>query len=119
VLILLLCGLIIRTFPAVPLADLAAGKWLRPRATVEGIVGRVTTEADGDVHIVLLEEPSKGKPGLLYARMVQRVICEIVPEFPLPAPKVGDRIRVRGIVRYDGWHKWYEIHPVFSWEKLP
>ena len=96
----------VRTFPAVEIAKIAAGHWPRPRATVTGSVSYVNHEADGDWHVKV--EDGDG----------HFVVCEINPEFPLPHPKAGDRVKVRGIVRRDGEHDWWEVHPVYGIEVL-
>ena len=99
-----------RTFPLVPLTKLAEGHWVRPRATVQGIVVFSKVEGDGDLH-VRLRDPD-GSDAF--------IVCERVPEFgPAGRPKPGDRIEVRGIVRFDGEHKWWEVHPVLFWKTVP
>ena len=40
-------------YPAVSLSQIAAGKWLRPRATITGTVQGAHAEADGDHHFQL------------------------------------------------------------------
>jgi hypothetical protein len=54
---------------------------------------------DGDIHIVL-----KAPDGAF-------VVLEIIPELPIPAPHDDDRITAWGIVRHDGLHNWWELHP--------
>ena len=89
-------------FPVVPLAQIAQGHFGRPRAEVHGIVDLVHHEADGDRHFRLAV-------GALH------IVCEVIPELPLPVPALGAQVAVRGIVRYDGAHRWWELHPVLSW----
>lgn len=89
-------------YPTVPLAVVANGHWVRPRAELTGTVTLVRHEADGDWHFRLTDGPSF-------------VVCEIVPEKPMPPPKLGAKITVRGIVRYDGQHRWWELHPVMEY----
>lgn len=76
-----------------------------PRAKV---IGRVTALAhnleDGDWHLNLTGDRGR------------TLVVEIVPEYPLPLPKVGERIAIWGIVRYDVGHRWWEIHPAFGWK---
>lgn len=92
-------------YPLVPLERIASGKWIRPRATVIGTVTYVKREADRDWHI-RLEEGGRF------------IICEIIPELPGKPPRVGDRIVVKGIVRWDAQHRWAELHPVTGWQKI-
>lgn len=92
-------------YPAVELAHVSGGHWVRPRAELRGKVTYSKVEADGDRHFRL--EDGGGA----------FVVCEIAPELPMEAPKVGDRVIVRGVVRFDGEHKWWELHPVVSVKK--
>ncbi len=92
-------------YPPAPFADVADGKWKRPRASIIGTVKEVRKEADGDWHIALTDG---GK----------LVVCEIIPELPLKSPAKGDRIRVWGIVRKDLFHGWWELHPTVGIEKV-
>jgi hypothetical protein len=95
-------------YPAVPISKIAAGGWPRPRAEITGIVTYVRKEEDGDWHYRV----SDGK---------NFVVCEEIPELRMPNghPRVGDTVVVRGVVRYDGDHKWWELHPVVWWRKVP
>lgn len=45
------------------------------------------------------------------------LVTEFIPEIKLPLPSVGDHIKIWGIVRYDSFHNWWELHPVIGWEK--
>jgi hypothetical protein len=93
-----------KLYPQVPLFDLLVkDRWIRPRALVTGKVMKVTKEKDGDHHVWV----SDGK---------NELACEIVPELPLPRPKVGDVIDVWGVYRWDGEHNWGEIHPCVGWQ---
>lgn len=92
-------------YPLVSIKKLSSGFYGGPRATAEGVVTFVQKSQDGDVHINI----SDG---------TYVVVCEIVPEFPLPLPEVGQRIRIWGIPRYDLEHRWGELHPVFGWENV-
>ncbi len=95
----------VELYPETPLSVIADGKWTRPRAAVMGEVSVVRKEEDGDFHVKLVD----GDKFIVY---------EICPEYPIIPPKVGQRVVVKGIVRYDphGGHGWWEIHPVFHWE---
>jgi len=44
------------------------------------------------------------------------IVVEIIPEFPLASPHVGQRITAWGIVRHDGLHNWWELHPLIGWD---
>ncbi len=93
-------------YPTVPLAKIASGTWVRPRAKITGTVAFIRKEDDGDVHIRL----TSGK---------DRVILEIIPELPVSVPKIGDTITAWGVVRWDGEHRWAELHPLVGWRKEP
>ncbi len=96
-----------RSYHRVTLVGLATTKWTH--VEVEGLVSYVRKQADGDIHITL----DDGKGTL--------VVLEIIPTIiPRPlTPKVGQRIRARGISRYDKGHKWHELHPLENWELCP
>jgi hypothetical protein len=97
-----------KLYPEVPLAKIAEKDgWVRPRAEITGKVSYVSHEADGDWHF-RVEDPKDSKVF---------VVCEIIPELPMDHPKVGQSVTVRGVVRWDGEHKWGELHPVTKWEK--
>lgn len=77
-----------------------------------GRVEDVRHETDGDWSVRLVVNAPKGtKAG------DQFVVLEIIPEYPLARPTVGMTIRACGIIRYDGKHKWWEIHPLLRWER--
>jgi hypothetical protein len=86
-------------------AKLAAGKVHMTRAEVNGTVTLVKREGDGDLHVRV----SDGQ---------HFIVAECMPEIPCLRPKVGDRISVEGITRFDGEHKWWELHPVTHLEIL-
>lgn len=95
--LLLLAG---RTYFPVPVCNMKANDHTHVR--VSGRVALVKHEADGDTHIRLVDHACF-------------VVAECIPEMPCRAPKVGQTITVQGISRFDGEHKWLEVHPV---EKL-
>lgn len=70
---------------------------------VTGEVQSVRKEHDGDIHVKLCQ--------LNYC-----MILEIIPEIPIAKPRKGMNIHACGIVRWDGWHKWQELHPLIKWE---
>jgi membrane-associated phospholipid phosphatase len=92
-----------RLYHPTSIDTLAAGRWRPTRARVYGQVTYVNRELDGDIHIVL-----KAPDGAF-------VVLEIIPELPIPAPHDDDRITAWGIVRHDGLHNWWELHPLIGW----
>jgi hypothetical protein len=76
-----------------------------------GVVELSKVEADGDRHMRVGD--GKG----------HAVVCEAIPTLlpvtPFPVPQVGDRVRIRGISRFDLKHKWPELHPTEAIEVLP
>jgi hypothetical protein len=85
---------------------LAAGKCKMTRAVLTGKVEYVKREDDGDIHIRV----GDGK---------YFIVAECMPAIPCVRPKVGDRVSVEGITRYDAEHGWFELHPVTHLEVLP
>jgi hypothetical protein len=71
-----------------------------------GQVVYVRHQQDGDWHVTL-------------AIGTVKVVAEIIPLIPLEPPKKGAWVTVRGIRRFDGEHKWYEVHPTESWALAP
>jgi hypothetical protein len=107
---LLLWLTVVRPYHAETVASLGASRY-----THVEVISTVTYvnrhEADGDIHFRLSDD------------LVRFIVCEIVPTLralpPLQTPVVAQRIRVRGIRRYDTAHGWAEIHPVEFWEAWP
>jgi undecaprenyl-diphosphatase len=89
-------------YHAEPIADLAGGQVRLTHAAVVGTVTQVTNELDGDVHIRI-----RG-PGAF-------IVAEVMPELPLSPPRVGQAITAWGVVRHDGIHNWWELHPLVGW----
>lgn len=85
-----------RTYHRVPLDRIATTA--RTHVETCGPVVYVRRQRDGDVHVTLDNGRAK-------------VVVEIIPAIPLTAPRKGQRIRVRGITRYDKGHRVAEIHP--------
>lgn len=77
---------------------------------ISGFVSYVKLEKDGDLHFRVVPERGVNKPF---------VVAECIPAIRCVAPVVGDHVRVRGISRRDGEHKWWELHPVETIEVLP
>jgi hypothetical protein len=94
-----------RLYRPTSIDTLAAGHWRPTRARLYGQVTYVNREQDGDIHIVL-----KAPDGAF-------LVLEIIPELPMPAPHDDDRITAWGIVRHDGLHNWWELHPLIGWTK--
>jgi hypothetical protein len=44
---------------------------------------------------------------------------EIRPSNPLPLPRIGSLILLRGALRYDEQHGWYAVDPVEAWVEPP
>jgi hypothetical protein len=72
-------------------------------ATVTGRVVRVRSCRDGGWRIRLAETGGALAAG------------EIRPSNPLPLPRVGARIVLRGALRYDEEHGWYAVDPIDIW----
>jgi membrane-associated phospholipid phosphatase len=94
-----------RLYRSTTIDQLAAGRWRPTRARVYGQVTYVNREPDGDIHLVL-----KAPDGSF-------VVLEIIPELPITAPHDDDRITAWGIVRHDGLHNWWELHPLIGWTR--
>jgi hypothetical protein len=94
-----------RTFrPAVD--QLAAGT-IHTHVETSGRVEYRRSEEDGDVHLRICG-PAGGC-----------VVAECIPEIPAVRDtckrfRKGSLVVVRGISRYDGKHRWWEIHPVLG-----
>ena len=81
------------------------------------VAGRVTLskrEGDGDWHMRLIDETTRN-----WKERIPFVVAECIPELPCLHPKVGQCVKVRGISRLDGEHKWPEVHPVEKLEVMP
>jgi hypothetical protein len=73
------------------------------RAILTGRVARVRSRAGGGWRIRLADTG-----GAL-------AIGEIRATNPLPVPRVGAMIVLRGALRYDEEHRWYAVDPVEIW----
>lgn len=73
------------------------------RATVAGRVVRVRPRRDGSCRIRLSDTGGALAAG------------EIRPSHPLPLPRVGARIILRGTLQYDREHRWYAVDPIEIW----
>lgn len=104
-----------RTYWPVLIPKMSANKHTHVETT--GVVTFTTLEGDGDIHIRMCDgtqpEWVKGmnKKSLGWIRK-HCTIAECIPSLKCAQPSVGQVITVKGISRFDGEHKWYEVHPV-------
>ncbi len=89
-------------YATIPIHTIAAGQSRATYATVVGVVTQVSHELDGDYHIRV-----EGQGAFL--------VLEIMPEFPLVPPHIGQQVTAWGVVRHDGLHNWWELHPLVGW----
>ena len=89
-------------FSGTPVSTIASGSFTATHAAAAGQVTQVTRELDGDIHIRL---ESAGA----------FIVLEIIPELPMSPPRIGEDITAWGIVRHDGLHNWWELHPLIGW----
>lgn len=85
-----------------------ANAHIHTHVCVVGEVGSIRHEKDDDYHIKLCQ----GAAGSMC------LILEIIPEVPMVRPHKGQRIQACGIVRFDGWHQFWELHPLLTWKPL-
>ncbi len=93
-------------YPQISIERINDSLFWKPRALVVGTVTEVQKVDDGDWHVNVTDEKK------------HTIVCEIIPEYPLPIPHVGDVIQIWGITRYDLEHRWWELHPVIGWKKV-
>jgi len=79
----------------------------RTRVTVTGRVVRVGSCRGGGWRIRLADTG-----GALAA-------AKIRPSYPLPLPRVGTHVILRGALHYDDEHRWYVVDPVEAWAETP
>jgi hypothetical protein len=82
----------------------------QPHVVAEGYVSDVSVDSDdGDLTFKLVEQLDHPGPF---------VICEIIDSTKLAPPKIGSKVKVYGVSRYDAKadHQWYEVHPVIDIE---
>ena len=83
-----------------------------PHVVAEGVVSDVRVDpSDGEVRFRLVESLHAPEPF---------VVCEVIGPYRIDPPRVGSRVRVFGVSRFDAKeaHRWYEIHPVLKVELL-
>ena len=97
-------------FRTVRIADMSANT--EPHVVAEGIVSEVRVDPrDGDVKFRIVESLYAPEPF---------VVCEVIGPYRIDPPRVGSRVRVFGVSRFDSKeaHRWHEIHPVLKVELL-
>ena len=95
-------------FHSVSIADIERNT--KPHIVAEGYVSQVgVSDEGGEFKFKLVESLQQPEPF---------IICEIIDPIKFAPPKVGSRVRVYGVSRYDGQdnHNWYEVHPVLNIE---
>lgn len=90
-------------FATIPIPTIAAGTSRATYAAVVGDVTQVSHELDGDYHIRVQAQGAF-------------LVLEIMPEFPLAPPHIGQQITAWGVIRHDGLHNWWELHPLVGWQ---
>lgn len=88
-----------RRYWKVSVDSLAAGLVKHTHVEVTGRVQLIRKEADGDTHLKIT-----GVKGF--------IVAECIPALPCSGYTLYKVVTVRGISRYDGEHKWWEVHPV-------
>lgn len=97
-------------FHTVAIADIEQNR--KPHVMTEGYVSEIrVNDEDGDLSFKLVDDLKSPGPF---------IVCEIIDSIKLAPPKVGSRVRVYGVSRYDGQdnHQWYEVHPVLNIEEV-
>ena len=97
-------------FHTVAIADIERNR--KAHVMAEGYVSEIRfNDEDGDLSFKLVEDLKSPGPF---------IVCEIIDPIKLAPPKVGSRVRVYGVSRYDGQdnHQWYEVHPVLNIEEV-
>lgn len=83
-----------------------------PHVVAEGVVSEVRVDSnDGDLKFRIVESLHAPEPF---------VVCEVIGPTRINPPRVGSRVRVFGVSRFDAKeaHRWHEIHPVLKVELL-
>lgn len=94
-------------------------RFISPRVVITGKVLYKAAQADGDMHVVIVDPSVPNTITTLteiLANDLDFVVCEIIPEIPMATiPVLHSTISIQGIARWDIEHGWPEIHPVLSW----
>jgi hypothetical protein len=99
----LLALIITRYYWTVDPIQFATSGSFHTHVSVTGYVAYTRTEYDGDFHIRILPTQDVTTPYF---------IAECIPSQPCAHPSIGAHVQVKGIVRRDPEHGWWEIHPV-------
>jgi len=115
----MLAGILWHVLAVAQMATADPAHWPGAMATHVEVVGFVTyvkREEDGDLHVRLCDSPKV--EGMNRKRCV---VAECIPALPCERPKIGARVTVRGVTRYDAeaGHGWWEIHPVLYINRSP
>lgn len=95
-------------YPLVSVGTVEHNLFFSPRASVEGtVIQTFHNNEDNDWHINVKDDSG------------HILVAEIIPELLKPVPLVGTKIKIWGVTRYDLEHRWWELHPVIGWEKIP
>ncbi len=93
-------------YPLTTVSSINNSLFWSPRAAVRGTISDIIKAWDGDWHVNIKD--AKGNV----------LVMEIIPEYPLPIPKIGEKIQAWGITRYDLEHRWWELHPLIGWKQI-
>jgi hypothetical protein len=91
-------------YATIRLETIAAGHSRATYAAVVGDVTQVSHELDGNYHIRVQSDGAF-------------LVLEIQPEFPIDPPHIGEQITAWGVIRHDGLHNWWELHPLIGWQR--
>jgi putative zinc finger protein len=97
-----------REFQTVSISNIESNT--KPHIVAEGYVSQVgVNDEDGDFSFKIVDNLQQPEPF---------IVCEIIDPIRFAPPKVGSRVRVYGVSRYDSQrnHNWYEVHPVLNIE---
>lgn len=102
-------------------ADVAGGRFVQGKEIcVEGTaILAANSEGDGDTHLQLrvdepLVYPDADAPYAFFGATTETGPPYKDPSRPtgaVPAPSTGQHVIVLGTYRYDGGHRWFEVHP--------
>jgi hypothetical protein len=94
-----------RTYWKTTVAQVAAGTVKHTHLELDSVVVDYTrAETDSDFHIRVRAQGDTVPEHF--------VVAECIPKLPCRHPKLGEIISLKGILRQDSEHGWWEIHPV-------